>query len=316
MVRISVIIPSYNRATVVHQAIESVLAQSCRPNEVIVVDDGSSDGTLEVLNKYRNEIVIVRQTNQGASAARNAGLAIATGDWISFLDSDDIWYPNRIAILLRDIHATEAGVHVANSILEGPDSEIELFRLRGIKGPAEQAIMVDSGFEWASGLQLGSVGIRRDWLTRVGGFDSSMSIYEDVHLLYRLSVLGPWQFTAEIVARVRRIAGDKGALSRKAIANRDYSARMYAKIFEDLRAVSELNPSQRIAACRHLSGALLKLAYTKACAGNSTEAKQALFRSAREHPSFKGWIKIVPPLLLGRIGYEAILGVRRGFYRD
>lgn len=100
--KVSVIIPAYNAAGFIGAALESVCAQTALPDEVIVVDDGSSDGTArEVAAFGRADLVrYVHQQNQGASAARNAGLDAATGEWIAFLDADDIWLPPRLELAL------------------------------------------------------------------------------------------------------------------------------------------------------------------------------------------------------------------------
>jgi len=93
---ISIIIPAYNRAWIIKEAIDSVLAQNFYDFELIVVDDGSSDNTLEILSSYRNKIKVIKQINRGVSAARNKGILSSSGDYIAFLDSDDIWLPGKL----------------------------------------------------------------------------------------------------------------------------------------------------------------------------------------------------------------------------
>ncbi|MEW5943853.1 MAG: glycosyltransferase [Pseudomonadota bacterium] len=92
----SVIIPAYNCASTIGRAIESVLGQTCPPAEVIVVDDGSTDATREVVAGFGDRVRYLRQANAGVSAARNAGARAATGDWLAFLDADDWYYPDRL----------------------------------------------------------------------------------------------------------------------------------------------------------------------------------------------------------------------------
>ena len=89
--KISVVIPTYNRIALVERAIDSVLRQSIKPFDIIVVDDGSDDGTSEMIQKKYRSINLVQQQNSGVSAARNNGIKHAKGDWISLLDSDDEW---------------------------------------------------------------------------------------------------------------------------------------------------------------------------------------------------------------------------------
>lgn len=95
---VSVIIPTYNRAHTLAEAIDSVLAQSRPAAEIIVVDDGSTDGSAELLAGYGDRIRYLRQDNAGVGAARNRGLAAASGDYIALLDSDDHWHPDKLAV--------------------------------------------------------------------------------------------------------------------------------------------------------------------------------------------------------------------------
>ncbi len=93
---ISVVIPAYNSAGFIGSAIESVLSQTLPATEVIVVDDGSSDNTAEVVSKYPAPVRLIRQANGGPAAARNHGIREAVGDWIGLLDADDAWLPTKL----------------------------------------------------------------------------------------------------------------------------------------------------------------------------------------------------------------------------
>ena len=99
--RVSVIIANFNYAQFVVRAAQSALDQSHIPHEVIVVDDGSTDNSREMLAGLASELRVVRQVNQGVSVARNTGAAVATGDYLAFLDADDYWHPDKLRLQLR-----------------------------------------------------------------------------------------------------------------------------------------------------------------------------------------------------------------------
>jgi glycosyltransferase involved in cell wall biosynthesis len=102
--RFSVIIPVYNGVATIERAIESVLSQQWPAHEVIVVNDGSSDGTAAKIAQYRGKVICLSQRNAGVSAARNLGASAATGDWLAFLDADDWYYPERLRCHAEWIH--------------------------------------------------------------------------------------------------------------------------------------------------------------------------------------------------------------------
>src|SRR5262249_15619884 len=101
MITISAVIPTYNRAALVPQAVASALANITPEDEVIVVDDGSTDGTEQALAPYRDRIRLLRGPHAGAGAARNFGSAAARGDVVAFLDSDDEWMPHKLHLQRR-----------------------------------------------------------------------------------------------------------------------------------------------------------------------------------------------------------------------
>src|SRR5690242_3196573 len=99
--KVSVIVPTYNRAAFLPQTLRSILSQTSPVYEIVVVDDGSTDGTEAVLAEFKGAVKYIKIVNGGVCAARAVGLAHATGDWIAFCDSDDLWLPNKQAMQLE-----------------------------------------------------------------------------------------------------------------------------------------------------------------------------------------------------------------------
>ena len=122
---VSVIIPTYNRAHYVVEAVESVLAQTHKNIEIIVVDDGSTDGAEEILDPYKDRIRYFYQENQGVSAARNLGIRNANGQYLAFLDSDDLWLPDKTELQLNFLKENDNYGFVFSNFLIFTDTENE-----------------------------------------------------------------------------------------------------------------------------------------------------------------------------------------------
>jgi glycosyltransferase involved in cell wall biosynthesis len=184
---VSVIIPTYNRAAMVGRAIESVLAQSFRDYELIVVDDGSDDGTGQALSGYRDRITVLRQSNRGVSAARNRGIRQSKGRLIAFLDSDDLWLPEKLSrqiSFFRDrpealICQTEE-IWIRNGRRVNPKK-----RHRKLSGdiflPSLELCLVSPS----------AVMLRRPLFDKIGWFDESLPACEDYDLWLRISSRHP-----------------------------------------------------------------------------------------------------------------------------
>jgi glycosyltransferase involved in cell wall biosynthesis len=199
---ISVIIPVFNRAGEVCNAIDSALAQTLPPLEVIVVDDGSTDETPDVLARYGDRIRVVRRSNQGVAAARNAGIAIARGDLLAFLDSDDVWLPRKLELQASRIEADpELGlVHC------GVDFEGTGINLDGMEGSvATEILRLERSVIVAHG---SGVMVPRRVAEEVGGFDARMRVSEDWDFCYRVATRRRIAFVAEpLVLHARHATG-------------------------------------------------------------------------------------------------------------
>src|SRR5713101_9096613 len=102
-IRISVLIPAYNAAPYLKEAIESALSQSYAPHEIIVVDDGSTDGTADIARSFGSQVRLLQHANRGVAASRNRGIEEATGDWIALLDADDLFLPDKLLLQVRAV---------------------------------------------------------------------------------------------------------------------------------------------------------------------------------------------------------------------
>ena len=185
--RVSVIIPTFNRGWILEEAVDSVLAQTFRDFELIVVDDGSTDDTRQRLQRYGRRIKCVRQPNQGVSAARNAGLRRSAGELIALLDSDDLWEPAKLA---RQVAFFE----------DHPEAQIcqtaETWIRRGRRVNPKRRHRKPSGWIFEPSLALclvspSAVMMRRALLETMGGFDVSLPACEDYDLWLRVSLHYP-----------------------------------------------------------------------------------------------------------------------------
>jgi glycosyltransferase involved in cell wall biosynthesis len=182
---VSAIIPNYNYARFVGEAVESALGQTYPNIEVIVVDDGSTDNSLEVLEQYRDRIKIVEQENSGVCVARNRGVAESKGEYIAFLDADDVWLPEKIEKQVKKFESEiDMGlVHVGVIDINASGEKLAT-HLNGMEGDVAGELIM---FERAVILGGGSgVMIPRRVFDDVGGFDESLSTSADWDLYFRI----------------------------------------------------------------------------------------------------------------------------------
>ena len=313
----SVILPVFNRAHSVGAALQSVLDQTRLADEVIVVDDGSTDDLMTVLAPFLDRIILHRQANAGAAAARNAGCARATGDWLTFQDSDDLWELDHLAVAERDlaITAPETVAHLADVTFVGPGYQQSLFALKGQQFPQEAGLRVDDPLLLVlSGMSLQGAAIRRDIFEKLGGLDISMRIYEDTAFFCQLALEGPFVVTGRSVTSAQRLDETTSALSGLERTETLYALQMQARVFEKLLK-KDLRPWQLALVKRKLSGAQFSLARVIART-DLAKSRTVLRQSAQYHPSpLIGWTKAVIAGVLGEPGYRLVMGRGRGFDR-
>jgi glycosyltransferase involved in cell wall biosynthesis len=236
---VSVIIPSYNVSRYIGPTLQSVFAQTSHDYEVIVVNDGSPD-TDEFRNAiagFRDRIIVVEQPNEGPAAARNTGIRLARGEFIAFLDGDDLWDPDYLDQELRRLRG--------DGEIDLLYSDARLFGTRSVQGRTLMALCPSAGQADLSALVSGSCTVftsftlvRRSAVIAVGGFDETMRFAEDFHLWIRLAYTGSRiAYTTDVLGSYRVRAGSQST-------NLVPHCRHVLRALEDL-AEQEITPQVR-----------------------------------------------------------------------
>jgi glycosyltransferase involved in cell wall biosynthesis len=193
---VAAVIPTYNRATLVRRAIDSVLAQRRPPDEVIVVDDGSTDDTVGALAGYGDAIRLVEKQNGGVSSARNLGVEESTSDFVAFLDSDDLWYDEHLLRMDRAIAATggRAALYFSDLELSAPRREGTAWEWSRFSVDGDHELVDDARpwlFRDVQPMMIPASVFRRDAYLAAGGCDTALSCREDTHLFFKVGLAAP-----------------------------------------------------------------------------------------------------------------------------
>jgi len=238
---VTVIIPTYNRGWTLRRAIDSVLAQTFRDFELIVVDDGSEDNTADILADYGTDIRVIRQANAGVSAARNAGIRAAGGEYIAFLDSDDAWLPEKLQVQMDYFNT-----HPADVICQTE----EIWIRNGKRVNPKKVHKKPSGRIFRASLALclvspSAVMLRRELFAEIGGFDETLPACEDYDLWLRISARYPVYLVDTPL--IIKTGGHADQLSRMVGLDR-FRIQAIVKLLEE----GALNPLRRTAASEML----------------------------------------------------------------
>ncbi|MDI9432755.1 MAG: glycosyltransferase family 2 protein [Planctomycetota bacterium] len=274
MTTFSVVIPLYNKQDTVERAVRSVLAQTVQDFEIVVVDDGSTDGGPQVVRRIEDQrIRIVHQANQGVSAARNRGIAEARYDLVAFLDADDEWMPTFLQTVRRLVETfPQAAVFATGYLFCQGQGETRPARLRGIPAAPWQGLL-DDYFAvaarsdppvWSS-----AVAVRKEALHAVGGFPVGVRSGEDLLTWARLAVSYTIAFSAEPLsifhlgaehspARLRRqpeevdiVGAELNHLLKVSAGRQRRSLRRYVALWHKMRASIMLRTARRRRALKH-----------------------------------------------------------------
>ncbi|MDQ7058490.1 MAG: glycosyltransferase [Ghiorsea sp.] len=247
---VSIIIPTYNYAEYVHKAVESAFNQTYPNIEIIVVDDGSTDNTAAVMQAYAEQVIYIQQENQGAAAARNRGLLEAKGDFICFLDADDMYHADNIA---EKVAYLEKNTHVdwcysnwawvndaGQEVMRGDEPEVSLAH---IKAEGDVLALALQGYRLGTNVFM----FRRALVNRLQGFDVSLKVLEDYDYYLRAASLAKLGFVDKVLCFIYQHEDSLGTGCNKAVAYRN-RWRMHKKIkslFADVLLQSEVQKAWR-----------------------------------------------------------------------
>lgn len=210
---ISVIIPVYNGENFIKETIESVLAQSHKNLEVIVVDDGSNDNTIEIVEYFGDKIQIFKMSNSGVAAARNFGVTMAKGNWIAFLDADDIWAPRKLERQFRATRRYNWSYTDTKFIGGANDGKLDSYFTKKHEGNVLEKL-VQGNF-----ISTSTVMIKRETFIQVGGFDEALRSIQDWELWVRVAKSNPIAYINEPLTMYRIHQSSTSRRTRETLPN-------------------------------------------------------------------------------------------------
>jgi len=279
--RVSVVIPCYNGERFIVQAVQSALGQTYRDLEVIVVDDGSKDGSAALLRAIPDSRVrVVTQANAGVSAARNAGVAVSSADYVAFLDQDDLWFPDKLARQLPIIDtAADLGLVYADCEI-ATDGDVVVGRVSDRaplrRGRQFEELIVDTR------VPLSTMLMRRAVFDAVGGFRPKFRYVEDLDLLLRVAARHSIDFVDAPLARYRVHAASVTRTLGLEVATREL-----VELCEEWMA---RDAARRPGVARALASALYIAGKTAFYDGDAAVGERYLSESLRRHPHPRAWL--------------------------
>ena len=301
---VSVVVPTYNCERYIAQTLDSVLGQSHRQIEVLVVDDGSTDSTADIVGGYGSPVRLIRQQNQGVCAARNHGFAQSGGEFVCFLDHDDYWFPWKLTRQLEAFEADpKAGVVFTDFALWFPESGV-FPHPAGLASPDIGPPPIDEEFSgfiyhqflidcWAL---TSTVMIRRGAFAGSAGFDPSLPYSEDWDLWIRLSKQHRF-IKLDRVSTLYRQHPEQGNRKLREIDYRtqllESASRTWGLVSADGRRVSESKFHQNLARY-HLQFALHHLGHDR-----RNVALDSMLKAWRNHPTRIKYLALVAAVAIG-----------------
>jgi glycosyltransferase involved in cell wall biosynthesis len=307
---VSVVIPTYNYARYLPEAIDSALAQTFTDREIIVIDDGSTDDTAQVVRRFGDRVIYEAQVNAGLPAARNRGCALARGEYLAFLDADDVWMPDKLERQLRTLRENPTAVMVCGMMNR---IDIDGKPLQGIKPglwPGETAMeMLERGTALPS-----TWVVRRSCFERTGGFDPNLTAMEDYEFAIRVANDGRVICLPGIFANYRVHADSFSHQTERFLLG-------YLQVFEKLLGVIDDRAMRRLMRCSQ-ARYRYRLAKTRLAKGDFGSARRLIVEAlcsapalawsgGESMPSWRRTIRVLRP-------YGVLLGlcIAPGVVRD
>ncbi|MEZ5308597.1 MAG: glycosyltransferase [Pyrinomonadaceae bacterium] len=290
--KVSVIIPSYNASHFVVAAVESVLAQTHSNIEVIVVDDGSTDSTSGVLEAYLDRIRYFRKENGGVSLARNFGAEAATGEYLAFLDADDVWLPEKIELQLKAILESD-NAKASHTAFFVTDEHLE--PVGTTRSDLGGNLIEDLLF---SGNVVGtpsSVVVEKELFLQSKGFDPELSYCADWDMWIKLALLTGFAYVDEPLVKYRQHSEN---MSNNASLLESDSVKMFEKVFAGGMLPSEFSKRRSDVDGRNY----MVLAGTYFQAGSYADFMRCAARSIKNQPSQIAYLLGFPLRLIRKSG--------------
>ena len=291
MPRVSVIIPVFNAARTIGQALDSVLAQTMRDFEIVAVDDGSRDESIALVKRYGDKVKLLEQQNRGPSAARNVGIANSSGEYLGFLDADDWWQPEFLAKMLLPLERDPACV-LAYCDLQLADSRgAPLATALGAKHTAPPTVRDMLEALWP--IMPSGVVVRRRALERAGGYPENLRAFEDVYLWLLLREQGTFAYVAGELA-VWRFAHFPDPL--KPSGGQEEAGRTFRAMVRERYGV---DPAAHVRARERAPRSILGYLGLAALArGDRATARRAFFRALQLDPlRLRNYLRLARTLL-------------------
>lgn len=228
----TVVVPTHKRPALLREALASVAAQTLTGSQVIVVDDAAHPETRAVAAEFPSVEYVANPGNRGGSGARNAGVALATGDWVAFLDDDDLWVPHKLSAVAAVIARSGPELALVYSAAERFDGVTGAVLSR-TRPRARGRVLEDVLYRNVIG-GMSVVVARRDALAQVGGLDERFPALQDMELYVRLAELGTFDFVDDVLVRVR-VATGSGRITLDP-GKKAAGAKLFAEKYERLLA--------------------------------------------------------------------------------